>query len=35
VPALPELHERYATEVGLDPEVGRRACAQHPAAREQ
>ncbi len=30
----PELHERYAEEFGLDPEVGRRAYAEHPAGRE-
>ena len=29
----PELHERYAEAFGLDPEVGRRAYAQHPAAQ--
>lgn len=27
----PELHERYAAEFGLDPEIGRRAYAEHPA----
>jgi uncharacterized protein YndB with AHSA1/START domain len=26
----PELHERYADAFGLDPEVGRRAFAEHP-----
>jgi uncharacterized protein YndB with AHSA1/START domain len=29
----PELHERYAEAFGLDPEVGRRAFAQHPSQR--
>jgi uncharacterized protein YndB with AHSA1/START domain len=27
--ALPEVHERYAERFGLDPEVGRRAIADH------
>jgi hypothetical protein len=26
---VPELHERYAERFGLDPEVGRRAFAEH------
>jgi uncharacterized protein YndB with AHSA1/START domain len=30
----PALHERYADAFGLDPEVGRRTYAQHPAAQE-
>lgn len=29
----PDLHERYAAEFGLDPEVGRRAYAEHPATQ--
>jgi uncharacterized protein YndB with AHSA1/START domain len=29
----PELHERYAAEFGLDPELGRRTFAEHPAAQ--
>ena len=27
----PEVHERYAADFGVDPEVGRRAFAQHPS----
>jgi uncharacterized protein YndB with AHSA1/START domain len=28
--AWPEMHERYAEQFGVDPEVGRKAFAEHP-----
>jgi Activator of Hsp90 ATPase homolog 1-like protein len=28
--AWPEVHERYAEEFGVDPEIGRKAYAEHP-----
>lgn len=30
--AWPEAHERYAEAFGVDPELGRRAYADHPLA---
>jgi hypothetical protein len=29
--AWPDVHERYASAWGIDPEIGRRAYAAHPA----
>ena len=29
----PDVHERYAADFGVDPELGRRAFAQHPTQR--
>ena len=32
--AWPEIHERYAEEFGVDPELGRRALAEHPTQQD-
>lgn len=32
--AWPEVHERYAEEFGVDPELGRKAIAEHRTQQE-